>query len=179
MLTQETRRRLAIGASIKDTFDPLPWGSVVFSLCHYLQIAWVIVGSIAVNVVNNLIRGEWTPQHFFGNNTVFVKTLVSVLGNESVSIPRNVSTLPIGVIFAVQAFYFPFGEVGLLQLRQSRLAQSFVSKCLVFGGGHSVPRLKMGSANLHTTNKPAKFTSNCVFHKAIIPQGYKVYNLAV
>lgn len=168
MLTQETRSRLAIGASMENTLNPLSRGSVMFLLGHYLQVAGVVIRAVAVDVVNNFIGGKWAAEHFFGNKPVLIKAFLAHPGNQSVTVSRNMAAFPVGVIFTVQAFNFALREVRLLQLRQSRLAQGFVAKRPVFSGGHSMLSPKMSSTNLHTANKAAQFTSNGVFHDHVL-----------
>ncbi len=162
--------RVMIGASAN-------FKLVMFAPFHNHEIARVVIRPIAVDMMNDFILLKRTANHLLRDKAMLIKTSVAVTRNKAIAAPGNMAAFPIGMILSIQALYFSLSEVGLLQLVQSRLAQSLVTKRLVFGGGHPVGCPKVGRADLHTTHKSAQFTRDCVFHKDIIQPSCKLCNL--
>lgn len=138
---------------------------VVFRARHYLQVAWVVVCAVAVDMMDGFIGAKWATKHIFRNGAMLGHTSPIAIDN-AVSIGvRGVSAAPIPMLRAVlatNAGVLAATYRALAQLLQTGRAKGLIAERSIFLGSHLVRYAQVRSRNLHTAIKAAQLTLDTI-----------------
>lgn len=154
------RSALTIRSRLVTLTNAVSWHVVMLCLAHHAQVAGIVIGAIAINVVHNLITRQWATKHTLGNHPMLGNSFALVV-NDLVALSIRMAALPIPMLIAIltpHTWVCATPNWTLAQLLKAGWTQGWMTKRAVLLRGHTVHRAKVGGWNLHRADHPAQFT---------------------